>query len=673
MRCRRVLTFSALLLSAAALYAINPDPEFQRFVARQRASALPRNLVVPAWSIAGDDESDLFLVSKITDPLPIDIFAMNADGQQLYLGQQLLPPSRGETLSLRKLLGASAREFSDGWLRLDYAGDKNTLQAWVVIRSHRQVFEVPFMSQEKMAGSEYYSFWSMLMAEEPVIDAPVMTDRESPRFSRGAAERARAEYRVMNNSAAPVGVTMTNSQGTRAARVESFRLGAWASRTVIVSEGQGSKNGWLRLVHDGAPGSVAAVGLYRKDALLAYIPVVPAAELKNGPKFEILHMPEGRDGAGPSRAVVTLFNSGETAQEVTVSVVSSSDGTEIGSRKVALAPRQVSPVDLRPLLGARTGIGTRIRISGTSEYLMVDGSAASRSGELLDMSVHSFASAHKSGTYPIPDLAQYDVRTTIVNLSDEPSQIIAQYFWDDGVYAVPIFSVPPNGTAVLDPKVLAASGRRDAAKRLMDANGQHMALKWSVRSGSHELLGRTEASPVGSADGFGFNCGGCCPQFPVGEIVPGEVELGPGDFPSFETVSWWQTCTGTIGPWYSNVIGDSVPSPFSWDYFNLAVSNGADDDIGAGVEEEKLGDSCFVSTRRFWNWGRGKACDKVHNPNGYSASQQCTQQTSNCTACVACCLALYNAKVCKGGDPNGLPLSERQACEGNCATDFNCG
>src|SRR5207244_3495657 len=445
--------------------------------------------------------------------------------------------------------------------------------------------------------------------------------------------------------------------GPRATRVESFQLGPWKTRSVVVSEGATAQSGWLRLTHDGAAGTVAAVGMYRSDKLLAYIPVVPPAETKSGPKFEILHMPAGRDRSGVERAMVVLFNSNDEAQEVTVTVVSSSNGAEIGSRKVSLSPREVSAIDLRSLLGARLAAGTRVRISGTNEHLMVDGAGASQSGELLDMSVHPFTSAHKSGTYPIPDLAKYDVRTTIVNLSNQPAEIIAQYFWDQGEYAVPMFEVPPNGTAVIDPKQLAVAGMRDAARRTLDVNGTHMALKWSVRSGSHELLGRTEASPIGSDDGFGFNCGGCCPQWPWGTVNPSEVEVGIGEFPPFEALSFWDTCTGTIGPWYANVISGSVPWPFSWDYLNLATSDGADSDIGEESEEEKVGDSCQLGTRRFWNWGRGKACDKVNNPNGYSSTVQCSQQTSTCATCNGCCTALYNARVCKGADPNGIALS----------------
>lgn len=666
MKSFRFPALVALIVFAASLNA--QSDVVQAIIAQQRAEARPRMLLVPAFSLASEDRSELFLVSKIVDPLPIDIFATNAAGERVYLGNHVLPPSRGLTFDLRQLLGEAAGRFPTGWLRLDYAGDTQTLQAWSVIRSGQQTYEVPFIAPEKLARNEYYSFWDVALP--------------------GPGRGTRAEFTVMNEGTVPVTVTATFSRGTHAARVESFELAPQGSRTFDATAGEGLQRGWLRLTHDGPAGSIVAAGAYRNTHLLAYIPVVPATDTQRGPKFEILRMPADRAGRTGTYTAITLFNAADEPQSATVDAVRAANGVRVSSTSVRLAPREVTTLDLRALTaggasmvelpdgprrqqGIRVADGLRLRITGTHPGLMVDGIAKARSGEMLDMSVHAFTSAHKSGTYPIPDLSTHDVRTTIVNLSDEPSKIVAQYFWDGGTYAVPMFEVPPLGTVTLEPKKLAAAGTLDEAGRALDARGANLALKWLVRSGSHELLGRTESIVAGQSDGFGFNCGGCCYVDPYAAFNPfDEMEVGLGESPSWEPWVYFQTCSGTVGPYPPmGIAAYDVPWPFSWNFSTLTTSDGGDENIWWESDEEGVQlVGCTIVTRRIGRWGRGKACDKVHNPSGYNPAVQCASQTTSCGACYTCCANLYSLAICKGANQQ-LAQSEKNACDGNCLTD----
>lgn len=615
----------------------------QEIVESQRQSAVLRTMFIPFYAVGHGSETTVYMVLKILDPLPVTITAISS-GEQIVLEDQVVQPSRGLSFNLRQALGAEAETHDTGILRLDYVGNPGTLQAWGVIRTGEQIFEIPFVTAEKLVALERLSFWNAAMAGN---------------------QQGTTEYTLTNTTAAPVGATLTMHRA-KVRHVESFLLPAFGSRSVLVADGPTRRVGWLSVTTDTS--GVVVAGIYRSAAVpVAYAPLVARADAAPGPEFELIRLPVDRNGRA-SAAHVTLFNTSTAAQTVTIDVLESHSGRLIGTRSVQLEAEEVLGVDLLPLANGRLREGLRARVTGEVATLLVDGASATRSGAVMDISAHATRSAHHTGTYPIPPLQHHDVRTTIINLDDEPAEIAAQYFWDGGTFAVPIFTVPANGGFDLDPKTFAASGVRDLAGRVLDANGRNLALKWMVWKGSKQLIGRTETRPVSVTDGFGFNCGGCCWQIPEVAIVPDEVELGIGDAPLFQAVMYEHTCTGTLGPWASSVTASSAPSPFIWDYVNITTSGGAEAWISFDTVAEQYDQQCLFSKVDLAAFGRAKACDKVYNPKGYNATQTCAAQTATCTECLSCCTAIYQAKICKGSNQQ-IALSEKSACEGHCTTD----
>lgn len=634
----------ALLSLFVTVSVTASNPKVDEIVEWQRQHAVPRTMYIPYYSLAGDDETELYMVLKILDPLVVNVTAIARD-EQIIVGEFVVPPSRGLSLNLREAIGEVEHASGPGVLRLDYVGNPGTLQAWAVVTSAGQTFEVPFATSQNIDVPERIAFWDMALV--------------------GSGHRRRVEYSFTNAAATPTGVAIEFGGTGQSRRVESFTLPPFGSRTIAATEGATTQRGWVRLT---TAGSVVAAGIYRDGvAALSYSQFVPRSDAARGPRFEVIRLPVDRHGRADG-ATISLCSTGTSAQSVVVEVLRASDSTVVGSRHVRLDAEQVRAVDLKDLAGGSLRRGLRIRVAGENASFLVDGASRTASGEVLDMSVHAVSSAHRSGTYPIPNLRDHDVTTTIINLSDEPSVIAAQYFWNGGTFAVPLFTVPGHGAYELNPKGLAAAGVKDLAGRTLDVDGRALALKWSVWRGSQQLIGRTETRPGGTSDGFGFNCGGCCWQIPEVFIEPEEVELGIGDAPLFQAVMYEQTCSGRLGPWASGVETASVPWPFSWDFVELTTSAGADEYISFSTVAEQIDQMCLYSKVDLFALGKGLACKKVFNPDGYDKNRTCSEQTTTCEKCYKCCDDLYKMKVCQGHNKE-LALSELNACKGVCDID----
>src|SRR6185295_11091661 len=154
-----ILLVAILLLAGASASAVPADDEVAEIVARQRQSAILQSLLIPFFSLEGRDETELFCVSVITDPILIDLFAISPAGEQVYLGRETLLPSRNLSLDLRSALASAGGAFLSGNLRLDFVAPPGPLQAWAVVRSGRQSFEVPWLNKKKVAGNELLSYW----------------------------------------------------------------------------------------------------------------------------------------------------------------------------------------------------------------------------------------------------------------------------------------------------------------------------------------------------------------------------------------------------------------------------------------------------------------------------------------------------------------------------------
>src|SRR5215208_8441451 len=91
--------------------------------ARRRAQAVPTEMFSPFYSVAGSDQTQLYLLNNVADPLRLRVAALNPKGEVLPLGEYEIEVTRHLSLSLRQLVRAAGPEFLQGSLRLSFLGD----------------------------------------------------------------------------------------------------------------------------------------------------------------------------------------------------------------------------------------------------------------------------------------------------------------------------------------------------------------------------------------------------------------------------------------------------------------------------------------------------------------------------------------------------------------------
>ena len=206
--------------------------------------------------------------------------------------------------------------------------------------------------------------------------------------------------------------------------------------------------------------------------------------------------------------------------------------------------------------------------------LLVSGAKLSRSGQVQSIPFFQDGQAHHNGTYPLLNVSRGAVSTTWLNLGAATAKVVAQLDWEGGgSYALPEISIAPGASHRLDFAELIRNAKPDLLERELNSSYQKGFFRWSARGGSRKLLARTE---VGPADGgrFGFNCTGCCVEFPYGAIEPGSVTFPVGSTASFVAGEYRNTCSGgLLGPYHATSPVLTVPSPFSWNGFTVRAAS----------------------------------------------------------------------------------------------------
>jgi hypothetical protein len=640
------------LAPVPGLAAESAQEEAERLRAERRAQAHDLDFFALYYTIEDERDTVLFLMNTITDPISVSIAARSSARSELALGTYLIEPLQHVEISLRERLAGLEEGYRHGSLRLSLLGDVDTLQGWTVVTgAGGNAFEIPLVTPEEIAARDFLAFWDATVPGLPGPPGVVVT--------------------LLNTSqqVLSVGATTGGPAGTRS---HVFRLGPGQSLQIDgVGDRRFSPRGWLRLDHDGNPGDLLAVGTLGSRPPVAAIPFVPAETIRAYDRHEsmpIAATPGDRGAISPNaRPWVTLFNAGAERQQATVEALSAETGVLLGQAALDLEPGEVRSIPLAQAVPAPavSPQPMRVRVRSDAPPLLVRGFTALPGGAVADLAFFPFTTAHFNGTYPLPDPARYETTTTVVNLGDEDSRIVAQAYWNGGTYALPPLTVPARGILRIDLEDLAETAPPDVLGRELDQEHPAGVLKWMVQNGSNALIGRTEARPKGGSDRFGFNCFGCCWELPRAAILPSTVEFTPGQSRSFEACVTYDTCSGTMGPFPANLISTSVAAPFVWNGSTITSSQAADGDAGFEAEELETRPNCLEIMLRIFGFGKAKMCQKTFNPNSYTTTKLCRDQTGNCMECEQCCQDIAAELRCKGKEESYV-TSFLSGCLGDC-------
>lgn len=634
----------SILLDPMALRAQQSDvpDEIELLRAERRAKAHAVAHVIPIYSIAGSDETSLYLLNLFADPLEVDVTAVSAAGTPFPLGRMMVEPTQHTRLELRQALAGAGAEHASGSLRLDLWGDAEMLQAWAVVERGPQAVEIPGTVLGKSTALALTSFW----------DA---------RPLRGGID-AEPRFRFVNTGDEPLAVTFSIGHGPGPVQTSIRTLAPGAGATVEpLALSPGLRHGFLRAEHQGAAGSLVGAGLLEGRDFLSALPVRPPSEMARG--YDAIRVPLG----GGSETHVSLFNPADRPRSVDFAVLDAATGAALVERRETVAPLAVSSFDVRKLLAREATGDIRLHVAAAGPILAA-GAALLPTGEAIDLALFGYGKGHPSGSYPLPPLADFEVVHTFLNLSSSPARIVAQISWSGGTYSLEPFDLPAGASRRLDVAQVAAAQLPDLLGRRLDPGYRNGFLQWTTQSGGHDVIARLEARRRGGRDVVGFNCSGCCTKTPRGSIMPSEVSFAAGETVLFQACETIYTCNSVLGPYPASIVSLSSPWPFTWNGTHLSASAGADAEISFTGEGEKLFTTCQVAQIETFGFGRGKTCQQTHNPLGYDPRKTCVSQTSSCDACKLCCEALKNQKICQGQAAH-LVISEYNACIGHCVTD----
>lgn len=640
----------------------------------RRAEARPIDLLSPFYSVAGDDETEIHLLNAVADPVRVELAALNATGEVLPLGAWEIGVTRHLTIPLRDAVRAAGESFHQGSLRLSLLGDAYTVQAWSVVRRGRQLAELQFQARYKAPRNDMAALWDAAAApgSRPVFrllnagDAPLTWRAKVIEPATYVIETV-GEKRSAPVLRSPVRYLSGSLEPGQIHRLEPGVAGA----------------GFVRIQHDGERYDLRVAGLLEGPEHLSLIPVVAREKWENTSVHEAIRV--SWDPAVAGSAGLSLFNLSDSEMQATVEAFDSATGEALLSTVERIAPGQ--PVALDPgsriaaALGDVPGRDVRLRVTSERPGLLVSGTSRQADGAVDDITLLHPDDAHASGNYPMLPLETHETFLTLLNVGDQATSVVAQFYWDGGTYSYGPVQVEANGSYRLAVDDIVIEGKRDMLGQTLAADPRHGFLKWSARGGSNAIVGRTEARPRGGRDTFGFNCNQCCGEWPWGDVIPGAVDFFVGQTPSFEAAYRISTCNGTMGPFPASPTSYNTPSPFTWNGENVGASAPASDTVVFyGYEQGAVeGGVCFYQNFSISGDGDPDSCDSIlikgHNVNDeWNPNATCTSQLAGvpnnlkCGICNACCNQILAWKICS---KTGLLTanSEHSTCLGHCATD----
>lgn len=620
-RSATIFVFSSLLLAPCAAFAQVERPEpaaVSELREARRAQAIPTRLVAPIARVAPETLLDLYVVTRGGYDVPFTLIYLARDGKATELGRHVIPAERHLRLDLAILADSGAFL---GAVELRFSGDPELVQGWLIYSSQGQHHEISLRVPEAQLSRRFTSFWPQVRGTRPRYYVTNTTDYSASFTTRWtAADRTTPQL---------------------------ITLPPRGSAVLEPPQSIGGGAGSLEVnVHD-AVGVVIGNGLLESPkGPVATLPWLTPSTLESATDYYSLQ------AHAADVIALAIFNPRSRETIVTVELLEERTGIAVGRTAFALKPEAIRllSTENRPFSVTQTERNVRLRVRSAEAVIPV-AFARSLSGHFHEISLFQTAEAHQSGTYPLPSLLDFDVETTLINLDPAlEARIAGQVSWDGGTFTFGPIEIPPGASHVLNYLAIATARTHDILGRILPPHATAGFVQWLALEGSDQIIARTEARPLGTADdAFGFNCFGCCWEFPTGVVVPQTVAFGPGENPLFQTCVEYATCAGTVGPIPVTANSLIYSSPFSWNGTRISASHGGDATVGFVDDVPQITPTCVQRTRTIEAGGRAETCDKFCNPQGYTDETNCsTQVGASCLLCYNCCDDLYWKDVCSG-------------------------
>ncbi len=592
-------------------------------------------LIAPYYSIEGSQNSRLVFVNRFADPIDYELRVLSPSGQTLPLGGDVIKPRGVLEVDLKEALSIAPPIFRRGTLELRYFGDPAMTQAWMILSGSRGVTAKPLLKLANSTESEAIAAWDLSAHPDAASIEPLIA--------------------VHNSGPTPIRFTISWRPAEADEKIVRRMIPPFHTLFLRAPRQIGKMDsGALWAHHDGTPSQVSVAGfLVTSEQVLGTLSLQAPSTIASPSTFEGFPLPNTPN----AKVFVSLFNPGWTdgPEDIDVVLADLTTGDARVTRHVVLPPRALKTVDVRQLVAdeAAGDLGrVRVRIASKRGPMLASGYAITTDGAYIDLPLISREKSHGTGTYPIPALKSYDVQTTFINLGEERALLYGYFSSDQGEYALEPIELPPGATHRLDFQELADNCQPDRLGRRIDPDFESGFFQWTSREGSIELLARTEIRPRDGTDTVGFNCFGCCEEFPSGDVIPGDVGLDVGETTGLETVEYVDTCAGRTGPYHAYPDSLYYSAPFSWNGWQLSASGLSNQTVSFDASGEYWWVTCIQRLRHFFGFGDATSdrCMHDYGPDGYDESPDangCHGQTSNCGTCYTCCEKIKDVGECR--------------------------
>lgn len=649
-----VLPLAAQPSTQAELQAV----ETMRQLESERLKAgAEHTLIAPFFDLTDGWSARLVVANRFSAPLGIELTVFDERGTALPLLVETLLPRAHVDVDLSQALTRASRRFRRGSVHVDFFGDDAMVQGWLLLEDrHEGVMEFPLVSVAHAAAA-WTTFWDL---------------RQLPDHAG-----VRPRYFVHNPGTSPVRWRASGAAPSAGAA----RGGELAPGALSEIRRGAQARGLLKVEAEG--GEIVLVGFLEGPGWLARLPAHPGFEAQGAESYESPLLPfpwAARSQPDALRSTyLQAFNSAPEERALSVRVLSP-DGVLLAQEQLSVPPESSKGLHWQPAATApaEATLGVRLQVAYTQD-VAVFGQAFSQAGDAVDVAFFPRHEAHSSGTYPLPEIPTNSAWINWTNLGTEETEIVGQLSWEGGTYALGPFSVPGGGSRALFFENLQASAEPDLMGRTLPELIEQGHFQWTVRSGSREVIARTEVRQPGDTDSYGINCVSCCPELPWGEIIPASAVFDVGQAFGFQAVERISTCTGNIGPFPVAPGTMSFSSPLSWNGSTLTTTGFTRQTVGFTAHRERIGLDCRVTTIPIFDDGpvTVDACMDQHGPEGYDERFEaggCPGQTTSCSTCAACCEKIQNVGKCRcrfGGTACLALANEKcRSCKGACAEKF---
>jgi len=493
----------------------------------------------------------------------------------------------------------------------------HTLQFFPV----RELTDQPVEAIELQYNGEVQRVAGQLTLRVPgvngTVDAPVLgpVDFASSALEAvwSAAPHTRARVTIANASDTDVSVTVRDAL----VGVHTFALPARATRQVTRHARAGLSVDWLRVDHDGPPGSVRAGGFVEGD-LGSRRRIVGNVRFYDPGTAMRTDLYATNVPVRDTVLQVVVKNTTAAATRVTVQAFSlmDADAPPLSVTTAALGPHEATAIDVRPLqLRAGTDpawdrVSLQVETTGVPGTVIGALTAIDRVGLARDIPLRDAGPARRStGTYPWRLDGDHETTVTITNVADAVASFTARLTFPGGVYYVEPRQLAIGTSAVYNVRELRDQQIPDRLGNRLPPTALAGRFTWSILGPSNgaRLQGRAEVVSARTGRASSFSCAICCPDSFIDAFLQPTVIEGPeGGSIGFQVLENRGDCFGGrwlgLGAW-----------PHTWSFSNPAVATARTTGLGtAALDGHEIGESVFSGQWMASTWeARQESCHET--------------------------------------------------------------